>query len=94
MGILRWHTLGFVLISLLFTSISTPPWLFWLMCGWSVALLVHWLYAKSLAVDEKWAERRAREVQYKSYDFGHIQQIKAAYETNARSDKPIRIGGQ
>ena len=89
MSLLRWHAFGFALASFALISGSAPSWLLWSMCGWSLALLAHWLYVKSISVDEAWAERRALEVQYKSYDFGHIQQIKASYEADTQSDRSL-----
>jgi hypothetical protein len=83
---LRWHLLGFSLLSTVLLILAVSSWLLWLVAAWSVLLLVHWLYAKSLAVDESWAKRRAREVEYKSYDFSHIQLIKASYKKTSESE--------
>ena len=76
---LRWHLLGFVLVVITLLAMTAPAWLWWSVCGWSVLLLIHWLYVKSISVDTAWIDRRAREVQYKSYDFSHIQLIKKSY---------------
>lgn len=50
-------------------------WAFWPTLAAAVALGLHFLLFKTVAVDERWAAGRAEELHLKSYDRGHIQSI-------------------
>ncbi len=55
-------------------------WFFWPMFGWGVGVAMHWLYVKSVNIDDQWAERRTEDVRLKAYDVGHIDDIGKRYE--------------
>ena len=66
-----------VLVDLAFTG---GWWFFWPVLAWGVLVLVHYLYVKSIHVDNRWAEERADRVLDKAYDLGHIEDIRQRYE--------------
>lgn len=51
-------------------------WLFWVLAVWASAFVVHLLIAKSLHVEEEWADDRAADANYKAYDLDHISAIR------------------
>ena len=70
-------------------------WFYWPLAIWGVGLAAHYLFVKSMSIDESWAEERTAQLRQKSYDLGHIEAIEKAYndaDANAarRSKKPRR----
>lgn len=63
-------------------------WSFWPMIGWGMVLAVHFFIVKSLLVDESWVAERSHELRDKSYDFGHIEDIKQRVATRDPSVRP------
>lgn len=57
-------------------------WFFWPVVVWGVFVIVHYMYVKSLTIDNGWAQRRARDVTGKAYDAGHIEDIHKRYRDN------------
>ena len=55
-------------------------WAFWPIFFWSLALAFHYFLAKSLNVDDGWAESRAMRLRYKAYDIDHIRRIERSYQ--------------
>ncbi len=90
----RIHFLGFAGISILLFMLDLvtlgPLWFYWPVMAWGAVIGAHWLYCKSLAVDDDWADRRVSEVLYKSYDLGHIRQIEESYKNKQSSDSGER----
>jgi hypothetical protein len=80
----RWHVWSFSAINLGLTGINIllgrPWWAFWPLVATGLALGVHFMLAKALTVDERWAEERARDLTVKSYDRGHIESIRERQE--------------
>ena len=91
---LRNHFMGYAGVGILLFAVdlvtSGPVWFYWPVMAWGVVIGAHWLYCKSLAVDDDWADRRAGELRYKSYDLGHIQQIEESYKNSQSSDSGER----
>lgn len=61
----------------------------WPLLVWGFALFLHFLYVRSLNVDDDWASNRAADVAQHAYDSGHIEIIRKRYENGAsrsRSD--------
>jgi|GEM_PF-264317 len=50
--------------------------LFWPLAAWSVVVAIHYFIASAADVDEEWVDDRATEIRMRSYDFGHIGEIK------------------
>jgi hypothetical protein len=82
-GAFRWH-LGLFLalnISLTLANVVTgmPWWGFWPLLITAFLLGLHYLLYKALTVDESWAEERVEELNLKSYDRSHIEELKSRY---------------
>ena len=77
------HCVTFVcVIALLFLIdwwLASEGWLFWVCCGWSVVLAIHFFIVKSMHVDEDWADDRALELRINSYDLKHIHAVRSRY---------------
>jgi len=63
---------------------GTDTWLVWPALIWGFVVVLHALYAKSVRVDSRWAEQRARDVAETACDAGHIEDIRKRY----RDPKP------
>lgn len=76
----RRHLLAFVLVNVLLTGVNVyqgPPWwAFWPLAVWGLALMVHFLIHRAGTVEEAWVEERALDLRSKSYDLGHIDNIR------------------
>ena len=57
-----------------------PLWFLWPMFGWGFALAAHWLYVKSVNIDDDWAQRRTEDIRLQAHDLGHIEDIAKRYE--------------
>ncbi len=65
-------------------------WFFWPMFGWGIGVAMHWLYVRSVNIDDEWAERRTEDIRQKAYDAGHIEDIEKRYErTPSRGRLPM-----
>ena len=62
-------------------------WSFWPMIAWGFALAVHFFIVRSLQVDEAWVDARSYDLRDRSYDFGHIEDIK---QRIAKRDASVR----
>jgi hypothetical protein len=85
----RWHLRLFLVlnISLTLANVLTgmPWWSFWPLLITAFLLGLHYLLYKALTVDETWAEERVEELNLKSYDRSHIEELKSRY-----GDRPER----
>jgi len=50
-------------------------WLFWPAVIWGVALVAHYMYVKSLSVDDDWADEKAADIFANASDRSHIESI-------------------
>ena len=77
----RWHLLAFValnaVLSLANAATGGPWWAFWPLLVTCFLLAVHFLLYKTVTVDDRWAEERVEELNLKSYDRSHIEELKA-----------------
>ena len=95
-GVLRRHLLVYAAVNsvLFLINLLTPGpwWFFWPTLGWGVGVAIHYMYVRSVSIDEGWADRRADEVRYKAYDVAHIKDIDERYKKKARSlgQSPMR----
>jgi len=74
------HVLIFVLANALLTGVNifmgAPWWAFWPLVLWGLALMVHFFFHRAATVDDAWVEERTLELRAKSYDLGHIDDIR------------------
>ena len=63
-------------------------WFFWPMFGWGIGVAMHWLYVRSVNIDDDWAERRTEDIRQKAYDVGHIEEIEKRYRKSVRAFLP------
>jgi len=52
----------------------------WPLLVWGFVLFLHFMYVRSLNVDDDWASNRAADVTQHAYDSGHIDIIRKRYE--------------
>ena len=72
-----------------------PWWFFWPVFGWGIAVTAHWLYVKSVDIDDQWVDQRTEEVRQSAYDLGHIEDIEKRYgKTRPRGQPPAGPRGQ
>ena len=80
---LRWHLLAFLALNGVLTAanIATGPswWAFWPLAVTGFLLGLHYIVYKSATVDAQWAAERVAELNLKSYDRSHIEELKARY---------------
>lgn len=90
----RWHGVVFVAlnVALSFANsfIGARWWAFWPLIVTGFLLGLHYLFYKSTSVDEHWAEERVEELNLKSYDRSHIEELKSRYSSQS---KPKDRGG-
>ena len=81
---LRRHILAYATVSgaLFLIDLLTPgPWWFlWPIFGWGVAVAAHWLYVKSVHIDEAWTQQRTEDIRHQAHDLGHIEDIVTRHE--------------
>ncbi len=78
---------------LVLIDLLTPGswWFFWPMFGWGIGVAMHWLYVKSVNMDDDWAEQRTEDIRQKAYDAGHIEDIEKRYgKARSRGQSPMR----
>ena len=79
----RWHLMAFVALnaasSLANALTGRPWWAFWPLIVTGFLLGLHYLLYKSLSVDDQWAEERVEELNLKSYDRSHIDELKSRF---------------
>jgi len=80
----RWHVTIFLLLNaaLGIANLVTgkPWWAFWPLLASGFLLALHYLGYKTLTVDEPWADERTQELNLKSYDRSHIEDLKSRHE--------------
>jgi hypothetical protein len=82
----RWHLVGFAVLNSGLSAanlISGPPrWSLWPLLGTALLLALHYFSYKTVIVDKQWAEERTQELNLKSYDRSHIEDLKARYRSD------------
>lgn len=75
-----WHARAFVALNVvlsLVNALTGPPWwAFWPLAATGFILTVHYLFYKAAAIDERWVDERVEELNLKSYDRSHIEDLK------------------
>lgn len=86
-----WHVRIFVIVNVALgianAATGSPWWAFWPLLITAIALGVHYLFRKAAAADERWAAQRAEELNLKSYDRSHIENLKSHYHDDRPSDQ-------
>lgn len=59
--------------------LANGAWFLWPVLAWGFFVFIHYLYVKSLTIDNRWVQRRARDVTETAYDAGHIEDIRKRY---------------
>ena len=55
-------------------SLGLP--IFWPIAAWSVALAIRYFIASALVLDDDWVQEKTVDLHSRSYDFGHIDDIR------------------
>ena len=80
---LRIHLLAYASIIGLFFLIDllTPGswWFVWPLLGWGIALAAHWLYVKSVNIDDAWADRRTEDLRLQALDWSHMVEMEKRF---------------
>lgn len=80
----RWHVVLFLALNgalaVVNLGLGGPWWAFWPLLMTSILLAIHYLAYKSFTVDEAWADERTQELNLKSYDRSHIEDLKSRHE--------------
>ena len=89
---LRRHVLAYAAVNgaLFLIDLLTPGswWFLWPMLGWGVAVAAHWLYVKSVHIDDDWAQQRTEDIRLQAYDLGHIEDIEKRHEQAKARRRP------
>ena len=89
---LRRHFLAYaaVICALFLIDLLAPgPWWFlWPMLGWGAVVTAHWLYVKSVHIDDAWAQQRTEDIRLQAHDLGHIEDIEKRHETAEARRRP------
>jgi hypothetical protein len=77
----RWHAAAFIVVNG-FLSIANAAtgggwWAFWPLLITAAGLGLHYMLRKSLDVNAGWVDERVEELNIKSYDRAHIEELKA-----------------
>jgi hypothetical protein len=93
-GSFRWHLFGFAALNALLSVANVftgPPWwAFWPFFATGLLLAVHYFGYKTTVVDEAWAAERVEELNLKSYDRSHIEDLKARYPMSGDAERDRR----
>ncbi len=89
------HGYVYVIVNGLLISLNVmtgrPSWSFWPLFCWGILLACHFLYVRSVNVDQDWVERRADDLRRKSYDASHIIDIQTSYDKKAGRRRRRRL---
>ena len=91
---IRWHALAVLAANLLLTGINIVLggswWAFWPLMVTGALLAVHYFFYKAIAVDRRWVDERVEELNLKSYDRSHIEDLKSRYGGGNEPGEPRR----
>ena len=86
-----WHVRIFLVANVALGIVNAATgglwWAFWPLLITSIALGVHYLFRRAAAADEHWAAQRAEELNLKSYDRSHIENLKSRYPDDTPPDQ-------
>jgi hypothetical protein len=77
---LKWHLLAFITLNAVLTAANMALgdgwWAFWPLLISAALLAVHYLLRKTFIVNAGWVDERVEELNIKSYDRAHIEELK------------------
>jgi len=56
--------------------LGAPWWAVWPLVLWGLLVMLHFLYHRAVTVDDAWVEERTLDLRTRSYDLGHIDDIR------------------
>lgn len=87
-----WHARAFVgfnaALSLANVLAGTVWWAFWPLLATGFLLCLHYLFYKVINADDAWVAERVEELNLKSYDRSHIEELKGRLG-GANADKRL-----
>ena len=89
--VLRWHALAYAAVGgiLLVTNLHGGGWwFFWPVFVWGIVLALHFFYVRSVDVDDQWVSERMGDLRFRSYDLGHVEDIKERVDKRDPSVRP------
>lgn len=76
----RPHLVAYLLVNAALTAVNVylgaPWWAVWPLVVWGLLLTLHFLFHRAASVDDAWVEERTLDLRAKSYDMGHIDDIR------------------
>lgn len=76
-----WHVTAFLALNaalnLANAAAGAPWWAFWPLAVTGLLLGLHYLTYKAVTANEQWVEERVEDLNLKSYDRSHIEELKA-----------------
>lgn len=95
---LRWHAAVYAVVIGTLTAANVAVgdgwWAYWPTIGWGIVLAVHFFYVRAWSVDEDWIEERSDDLRFRSYDLGHIEDIKKRVAERDQSVRPSDERGE
>ena len=86
------HALAYGLVNAVLLGVNVhtgkPFWVIWPLLIWGIALIVHFLYMKTMGVEDDWVEQRTVSLRLKSYDLGHMDDINVRIKNRDKSVRP------
>jgi hypothetical protein len=74
------HFLAYLLVNAVLTGINiytgAPWWAVWPLLVWGLLVMLHYLVYRAGSVEDAWVEERTLDLRSKSYDMGHIDDIR------------------
>lgn len=79
-GAFRSHLIAYLFVNAVLTAVNVymgaPWWAVWPLVVWGLLLMLHFLFQRAESVDDAWVEERTLDLRSKSYDMGHIDDIR------------------
>jgi len=74
------HFLAYLLVNAVLTGVNVymgaPWWAVWPLLVWGLLVMLHYLVYRAGSVKDAWVEERTLDLRSKSYDMGHIDDIR------------------
>lgn len=74
------HLLIYLALNAALTGLNiytgAPWWAVWPLVLWGLLVMLHFLVYRTASVDDAWVEERTLDLRSKSYDMGHIDDIR------------------
>jgi hypothetical protein len=85
------HLLIYLSVNAALTAINVymgaPWWGVWPLVLWGLLLMLHFLFYRAASVDDAWVDERILDLRSKSYDMGHIDDIRKQPAPSVRDEK-------